>query len=262
MDTLVEILRGDAVATVRLSKPRALNALCASMSGQVLDALHACATDPEVRAVLLTGDGRAFCAGSDLTAEVPVPDLSSSERGDLLLAQYFNPLLHTIHAFPKPVVVGVNGLAVGGGVGLALSGDVAIAKASAEFRLNFGPKLGLVPDLGCTWWLPRLIGRARALGTAMTGEPITAQTAYEWGLIWAVVPDAEFDAEALRLAGQLADGPSEAFVAMRGLMDGAMQNELDVQLDRERAVQTGLMGGRNFAEGVRAFKQKREPRFE
>jgi 2-(1,2-epoxy-1,2-dihydrophenyl)acetyl-CoA isomerase len=262
VDQLVETELAGRVALVRLNKPWALNALCAAMSTQLLGALKAYAADPEIQAVLLTGNGRAFCGGSDLGAEAPVPGLSPSERGDLLLSQYFNPIVRTIHGFPKPVVVGINGLAVGGGVGLALSGDLAIASESAEFRLNFGPKLGLVPDMGCTWALPRLIGRARALGTAITGEAISARTAQEWGLIWAVVSDSEFDAEAVRLAGRLGHGPSEAFVAVRDLMDGAVQGELDIQLERERAIQTGLMGGRNFAEGIRAFEEKRDPHFE
>lgn len=249
------------VGVLRLNKPRALNALCAVMATQLMEALQRAAANPEVGAVLLTGNGRAFCAGSDLSVAAPVPGLSPSERGDLMLSRYFNPIARMIRSCPKPVVVAVNGLTVGGGVGLALSGDVVIAAESAEFRLNFGPKLGLVPDLGCTWLLPQAIGRPRALALALTGEPLPAATAQQWGLIWSVTADAELEVQAVELAGRLAEGPADAFATTRRLMDQASRSDLSAQLEDERAAQIELMGGDDFAEGVRAFKEKRTPRF-
>lgn len=261
MSAFIDCRLEDTVALVTLDKPHRMNALCADMAVQLMDTLEACATSAQVRAVLLTGRGRAFCAGSDLGADVPVADLSPSERGELLLSTYFNPLIRRLAEFPKPVVVALNGPAVGGGVGLALSGAVVVAGEQAELRLPFVPRLGLVPDMGCTWWLTRVLGRGRALAAMCLGEAISAERAAQWGLVWSVVADESLPAEAMAVARRLADGPNEAYRAVRQLVDAALESDLATQLERERATQVVLMDGPAFAEGAQAFKEKRAPRF-
>lgn len=251
------------VATLTLNRPQALNALNRGLIEALRTALAGLATDSSVRALIITGAGRGFCAGADLanngyqdgTARTPGAGiLHSMEIG-------YNPLVSDLHHFPKPIVVAVNGIAAGGGVGLALSGDVVIAAQSASFVQVFGPRLGLVPDMGCTWFLPRLVGRARARALALTGERLTADTAAAWGLIWKAVPDAELMAEAAGLGARLAAGPTQAFARIKELLDLAPFNTLDTQLALERRVQGQLGDTPDFIEGVTAFLQKRDPKF-
>lgn len=261
MADLVRLAVADSVATITLDKPGSLNALCAEMSTQLLDAIRHAAENRAVRSVVLTGTGRAFCVGSDLMADLPAQGLSSSERGDLLLSQYYNPIIEALHALPKPVVVAVNGIAAGGGVGLALSGDIVIMAESADLRMNFVSRLGLIPDMGSSWLFPRLAGRARSLGAALLGSPVSARQAAAWGLVWACVPDAEFGAETRKISAQLAEAPSQAVTETRKMFDSAFAASLPDQLERERQVQKVLIGGADFKEGVQAFKEKRPPRF-
>jgi 2-(1,2-epoxy-1,2-dihydrophenyl)acetyl-CoA isomerase len=251
----------DGVAILRLNKPQALNAICAAASAELLGLLERCRDDGAVRAVLLTAGGRAFCAGSDLAAPLPVAMSSPGERGEVLLSQYFNPLIRCMREMPKPTVVAVNGLAVGGGAGLALSGDLVLMAQAAELQLGFGPQLGLAPDMGCSWVIPRLAGRARALGAFLTGAPIGAAQARDWGLVWETVADEALQQRAEDLARQLAEGPVGAFAEIRRLVDAGLEGGLQQQLELETQCQRRLMDGADFAEGLAAFKQKRAPKF-
>jgi 2-(1,2-epoxy-1,2-dihydrophenyl)acetyl-CoA isomerase len=173
----------------------------------------------------------------------------------------FNPLVRDLVRFPKPVVVAVNGVTAGGGVGLALCGDIVLAAKSAYFAQVFGPRLGLVPDMGCTWFLPQLLGRARARALALLGDRLPAEKAAEWGLIWAAVEDAKLLDEAGAVAQRLAQGPTRAFARIKEVLEAAPFNTLEEQLELERRVQGELGDAGDFAEGVRAFLEKREPKF-
>jgi 2-(1,2-epoxy-1,2-dihydrophenyl)acetyl-CoA isomerase len=173
----------------------------------------------------------------------------------------YNPLVRDLTGFPKPVIVAVNGVAAGGGVGLAFSGDIVLAAKSAYFVQVFGPKLGLVPDMGCTWLLPQLLGRARSRALALLGDRLPADKAAEWGLIWAAVADDQLLSEAHALAQRLAKGPTNAFREIKRVLDAAALNTLDEQLELERRVQHTLGDTEDFREGVTAFLTKREPQF-
>jgi 2-(1,2-epoxy-1,2-dihydrophenyl)acetyl-CoA isomerase len=170
-------------------------------------------------------------------------------------------LVRDLTGFAKPVIVAVNGVAAGGGVGLALAGDIVVAAKSAYFVQVFGPRLGLVPDMGCTWFFPQLLGRARSRALAMLGDRLPAEKAAEWGLIWAAVADDKLLAEARALALRLAKGPMQAFGEIKRVLDAAAANTLDEQLELERRVQRGLGDTEDFREGVSAFLSKREPQF-
>lgn len=172
-----------------------------------------------------------------------------------------NPVVQALKELPVPVVCAINGVAAGGGVGLALAGDLVVAAKSSYFYLPFFPSLGAVPDMGATWALPRAIGRARALGLALTGEKLPAQTAQEWGLIWACVEDDRLETESRRLARRLAAMPRHSILEARAIFAAAETNTLAQQLDLERARQMELVDGESFAEGVRAFSERRQPDF-
>ena len=192
-------------------------------------------------------------------------DLPPQERGKScaeVLDSLMHALIRDVRRAPFPVVAAVNGVAAGGGVGLALAADVVVAARSAKFVLTFTSKLGLVPDLGTSWQLAHHLGRARALGVVLTGRPITAEQAQEWGLIWSVVDDAALEEEAMQLAGRLASGPAQGEIAARRLIDHAFSNDLDAQLDLERDTQASLVGGAEVLEAMEAFARKRAPRFD
>ena len=220
------------------------------MHAALREALEQAAGDPAVRAVLLMGAGRGFCAGQDLTEVTPGQDLGET------LAVRFNPLIRAVRALPKPVVCAVQGVAAGAGANLALACDIVVAGASARFIQAF-VKIGLIPDAGGTWVLPRLVGDARARGMAMLGEPVGAAQAEAWGMVWKMVPDEALEDEAGRVAAQLAALPTQAMRLMKQafLVSGA--NTLDAQLDLERDLQSEAGGTPDFAEGVRAFLEKR-----
>jgi 2-(1,2-epoxy-1,2-dihydrophenyl)acetyl-CoA isomerase len=253
----------DGVATITLNRPQGLNAL----NKQLIDELRAClrqlAKDEKVRAVLLTGAGRGFCSGADL-ANAGFNDGVQRSVGEGVshsMEIAYNPLVRDIVAFPKPVIAAVNGIAAGGGVGLALSADIVVAAKSAYFVQVFGPRLGLVPDMGCTWILPRLVGRARARGLALLGDRLPAEQAAQWGLIWAAYEDAELMGQAQAIAGRLAKGPPKAFAEIKRGLDLAPENTLDEQLEWERRTQGVLGDTEDFREGVTAFLTKRDPAF-
>jgi 2-(1,2-epoxy-1,2-dihydrophenyl)acetyl-CoA isomerase len=251
------------VATLTLNRPTSLNSLNKGLIDDVRNALRALRVDANVRALIVTGAGRGFCAGADL-ANAGFNDGVQRSVGEGISHSMeigYNPLIRDLTGFPKPVIVAVNGVAAGGGVGLALGGDIVIAAKSAYFVQVFGPKLGLVPDVGCTWFVPHLLGRARARALAMLGDRLPAEKAAEWGLIWAAVDDASLMTEARAIAERLARGPTLAFGEIKRVLDAATENTLDQQIELERRTQQRLGDTDDFREGVTAFLTKREPQF-
>jgi 2-(1,2-epoxy-1,2-dihydrophenyl)acetyl-CoA isomerase len=237
-----------------LNRPERLNAFTPEMHRELKDALERAAQ--EARAVLLTGAGRGFCAGQDLSQRRgnDVPDLGAT------IHDLYNPLIRAMRALEMPIVAAVNGVAAGAGMSLALASDIALAARSATFLQAF-VKVGLVPDSGSTYFLPRLAGIARARALAMLGEKITAEEAASWGLIWKVVDDDQLLAEALRLARHLATQPTRALALIKRAFNATLTNDLDAQLDLERDLQRIAGMTDDYREGVAAFFEKRPPRF-
>lgn len=261
METLT-LSTNDGIALLRLNRPEVLNSINTQFIADMRNAVAEVAGNSEARVLMITGAGRGFCAGADLAAPTLRAEGMSIGQGVAHgMTTGFNPMMREIYALQKPIVAAVNGVAAGGGVGLALAADIVIAAKSANFIQVFGPRLGLIPDLGCTWHLPRLVGRARALGLALTGNKLPAETAAEWGLIWKCVADEELMAEATAIAAKLAKGPINAFGEIRKAIDAAGANDYSAQLDYERDVQ-GMLGDHpNFVEGVKSFLTKKEPAF-
>lgn len=253
----VEVRPGYRV--VVLNRPDKLNSFNAAMHDGLRAALDAAAGDVDTRALVLTGAGRAFCAGQDLGDRAMGEDGAPPDLGATLDASY-NPLVRRLRALPFPTVAAVNGVAAGAGANLALACDIVLAGRSARFIQAFA-KIGLIPDSGGTWTLPRLVGPARATALAMLAEPVAAEQAQAWGMIWRAVDDAALMAEAEATALRLAALPTGALVAVRRAMDAAAANGLDAQLDLERDLQRELGRGADYAEGVRAFLEKRAASF-
>ncbi len=249
-----------AVLTLTLQRPQALNSFTAALIDALRTRLEQAAADPAVRCVVITGSGRAFCAGQDL--KDPAVAASGDVAADLgeVVARFYKPLMLCLRAMPVPTVAAVNGVAAGAGASLALACDVAIAKRSANFVQAFGA-IGLVPDSGATWLLPRLGGRARALGMTLLGERVSAERAAHMGLIWSCVDDAVFDSEVTRTAERLAGLPTRALARTRVLIDDAQHASFAQALDAEAQAQSELGRGHDYAEGIAAFTQKRPPRF-
>jgi 2-(1,2-epoxy-1,2-dihydrophenyl)acetyl-CoA isomerase len=247
----------DAVATVTLTRPQSLNALTDELMLELTDAFGRVAEDRDVRVVVLTGEGRGFCAGAHL---------GTIDRGDVgdamgdAMAEIYNPTMRAIADCPVPTVAKINGVAAGGGFGLALSCDISIAARSAFFVSTFGPRLGIVPDLGTSWHLPNRAGAARARGIAMLGDRITADQAAEWGLIWSAVDDDQLDAEVTAVADRLKRCSPDAMARTRSAIADAENNTLFEQLDVEHRHQSVLIPA-NMLEGAAAFMGKREPNF-
>jgi 2-(1,2-epoxy-1,2-dihydrophenyl)acetyl-CoA isomerase len=252
-----------AVARVTLNRPEKLNAFNADLIRELADAAAAIGADARIRAVLLTGSGRGFCAGADVSQGglLNDPSLSVGQNVGASLRNHFNPMIDAWYHLPLPVVVAVNGVAAGAGVSLALVGDIVVAARSASFSQLFAPKLGLIPDLGSTYHLPRILGTARAKGLAMLGEPLSAADAAAWGLIWECADDAEFLNRALQLARRLAAGPTESYRRMKTLFNAQPPATLTEQLALEADAQQYLGDTADFSEGVRAFIEKRTPVF-
>jgi 2-(1,2-epoxy-1,2-dihydrophenyl)acetyl-CoA isomerase len=256
------VLAADAgpVRTLTLNRPAALNSFTGEMHAQLRTALDAAAADASVRAVVVTGAGRGFCAGQDLNdpSMVPGPD-GRVDVGAVIEANY-RPLALRVRSMPVPVIAAVNGVAAGAGANFALGCDMAIAARSASFIQAFA-KIGLVPDCGGTWLLPRLVGRARALGLALTGDKLGAEAAAEMGLIWQCVDDAALMDTAMALASKLAALPVKALATTRQAFDAAAQLDMGQALTLEAELQRTLGHAHDFAEGVAAFQQKRAPQF-
>ncbi|MBS0449969.1 MAG: enoyl-CoA hydratase/isomerase family protein [Proteobacteria bacterium] len=255
----------EAIATIRLNDGDRMNPLGDELIEGLLGAVGKARDDRRVRALILAGEGRGFCVGADLARyreliDHPNPDRTLGQYVGELMAQ-LNPVVQALNELPVPVVCAINGVAAGGGVGLALAGDLVIAAKSSYFYLPFFPALGAVPDVGITWALPRAIGRARALGLALTGHKLPAKTAQEWGMIWACVEDEQLGVESVRTARQLAAMPHHAILEARAIFAAAERNTLCQQLDLERSRQMEMVDGESFAEGVRAFSTRRAPAF-
>ncbi|ABS64860.1 Enoyl-CoA hydratase/isomerase [Parvibaculum lavamentivorans DS-1] len=252
----------NGIALLTLNRPEVLNSIDTALIADMRTAVAQVEKDPEARVLLITGAGRGFCAGADLAAQGQrIEGMSVGQGVAHGMTIGFNPMMREIYALSKPIIAAVNGVAAGGGVGLALVADIVIAAKSASFVQVFGPRLGLIPDLGCTWHLPRLVGRARALALALMGDKLPAETAAEWGLIWKCVDDNSLMSEANAVAAKLANGPTNAFAEIRKAVDTATGNSFSEQLDYERDVQGTLGDHPNFMEGVKAFLTKREPEF-
>jgi 2-(1,2-epoxy-1,2-dihydrophenyl)acetyl-CoA isomerase len=257
----IQLTIEDAVATVTLNRPERLNAWNAQFGDELRDALLKDAADPSVRAVLITGAGRGFSSGADLKdmleqakSGAPVPDVGS------LLKERYHPIITGIRELPKPVVAAVNGPAVGIGCSLALACDLIWAAESAVFGLAF-VNIGLVPDGGSTFLVPAAVGKARAHEMALLGEPVTAEEAFEWGLINKVVPDGRLMDEARGLAKRLAAGPTRSYANSKRALNNSILKIMGEQLDLEAQIQSEMAGTADFAEGVQAFVEKRDPVF-
>jgi len=255
-DILFEL--SDGIARLTLNRPDKLNSFTARMHGEIADALSRVETDG-ARVLGLSGAGRGFCAGQDLSERQRAPGGEPPDLG-ATVERYYAPLVRRLRALPMPVVVGVNGVAAGAGASLALAGDIVIARESASFIQSFS-RLGLLPDTGGTYWLPRLAGRARAMGMAMLGERIPARQAQEWGLIWQCVADDAFEAELERLLRHFSRAPTLGLARTKQAIDASLGNTLDAQLDLERDLMRELGRSEDYAEGVAAFMGKREPAF-
>jgi len=262
-ETLVLTSQSGAVRTLTLNRPAALNSFTTAMHEQLRAALNAAADAPEVRCVVLTGAGRGFCAGQDLADPIVAPDAApGAAPKDLgqVIERHYLPLCLRIRSMPVPVIAAVNGVAAGAGANLALSCDLTIAGRSASFIQAF-TKIGLIPDSGGTWLLPRLVGRARALGLALLGDKLSASDAERLGLIWKCVDDAALIDEAQALAQRLAAMPLKALVATREAMDAAQQLDFAAALAQEGRRQRELGNAHDYREGVDAFMAKRAPQF-
>jgi 2-(1,2-epoxy-1,2-dihydrophenyl)acetyl-CoA isomerase len=252
--------RTGAIATITLARPDKLNALNAAMHAELRECLDACAADDAVNVVVLTGEGRAFSSGQDLTEDLP---RDASGRIDLgpPLARDYNPLIRRLANYPKVTLAALNGPAVGASMNIALACDVVVAARSAYLQEAFA-KIALVPDAGGTWILPRLVGPKQALALMLSAEPVPADDALRMGLVSKVFEDAAFAAEVEALAARLASGPMLAFRLTKQALAQSLDNDLETQLALEAELQSQAGFSRDFAEGVAAFREKRPPRFE
>lgn len=254
-EALVLVTTHGAIRTLTLNRPAALNSFTAAMHRELRAALDAAAADDAVRCVVLTGAGRGFCAGQDLNDEGMGQDGTPADV-EGVVERHYKPLALRIRSMPVPVVAMVNGVAAGAGANIALGCDLVVAAKSASFIQAFS-KIGLVPDGGGTWLLPRLVGRARALGLAMTGDKLAAEDAAAMGMIWRCVDDAALADTTLALAQKLALLPSAALAATRRAIDDAVAMDFGQALSNEARVQGEMSRAADFAEGVSAFLQKR-----
>ena len=247
------------VQTLTLNRPEKLNALNPEMHQLLKAALERARDEAAVRAVLLTGAGRGFCAGQDLSERNVAPGAAPIDLA-VSLGSNYNPLVRKMRELPKPIVCAVNGVAAGAGANLALACDLVLAARSASFIQSFS-KIGLVPDSGGTYFLPRLVGSARAMGLALLGDKLSAEDAGRWGLIWKVVEDANLMDECTAAARSLAAGPTKAYGLIKKAFYASASNTLDAQLDLERDLQREAGYSEDYREGVAAFMQKRKPAF-
>jgi 2-(1,2-epoxy-1,2-dihydrophenyl)acetyl-CoA isomerase len=246
------------IARLTFNRPDRLNSLTDDMHVEIRSALSEL-TGYGARVLVLTGAGRGFCAGQDLSARARASDQPRPDLGESIEKNYA-PLVRTLRGLPLPVIAAVNGVAAGAGANIALACDLVIAAESASFVQSFS-RLGLLPDAGGTWMLPRLVGTARALGLTLLGDKLSARQAAEWGLIWRCVPDDAFQQTVTMIAEQLANGPTRGFARTKLAIYQSSRNSLDAQLDLERDLQRELGASDDYAEGVAAFMIKRPPTF-
>ena len=249
----------DGIAQLTLNRPDKLNSFTQAMHLEVRAALDALQADKSVRVLVLTGAGRGFCAGQDLSDRAVEPGAQGVDLG-ASVEKFYAPLVLTLRSLPMPVICAVNGVAAGAGANLALACDIVIAGKSASFVEVFC-KLGLIPDTGGTWILPRLIGHARATGLAMTGEKLSAERAEQWGLIWKCVPDEELQQEALAMATHFASAPTKGLAFTKKALQASYANTLPEQLKLEGEMMRELGYSHDYREGVAAFIAKRAPQF-
>lgn len=251
----IRLTVAEDIATITLARPDVMNALNTQMRAEILHAVQV--GGREARVVVMTGEGRAFCSGQDLG------DRATAASIDLerVLRDEYEPMLRAIFDCPAPTIAAVNGAAAGAGANLALAADVVIASEAAVFLQAF-TRIGLMPDAGGTYWLPRQMGFAKAMGAALFAEPVPARQAAEWGMIWEAVPEADFEARWQARARQLAAGPTEAYRGIKEALRKAWENGLEEQLALEAHLQGRIGKTRDFKEGVVAFTEKRAPRFE
>ncbi|MBC7379412.1 MAG: enoyl-CoA hydratase/isomerase family protein [Burkholderiaceae bacterium] len=262
-DAVVLYAEQDGVATVTLNRPQALNSFTRQMHQELWAAFDKAEANPAIRAMVITGAGRGFCAGADLSEFdfEPGADLVERANPGPIIEQAFNPTARRLQALRMPTIAAVNGVAAGAGASLAMSCDLAVAAHNASFIQAFS-KIGLVPDAGGTWFLIKKLGLARAMGAALLGDKLSATDAKAWGMIWDVAPEGEdCVAAAMKLAQRLAVMPTKALVATRKLLREAASRDLDAQLDAERDTQSAMGRTHDYIEGVTAFLQKRPAQF-
>jgi 2-(1,2-epoxy-1,2-dihydrophenyl)acetyl-CoA isomerase len=251
----IEYTLENGIARLTLNRPDRLNSFTIQMHEEVADALGQLS---DARVLVLTGAGRGFCAGQDLNDRAVAPG-ASVDLGESVEKRY-NPLIRRLTSLPMPVIARVNGVAAGAGANIALACDIVIAAKSAKFIQSFA-NIGLIPDSGGTWVLPRLVGQARALGLALTAEPLPAEKAAEWGLIWKAVDDESLDAEVDALATRFASAPTRGLAAIKKMIRTSWGHSLDEELDLQRDMMRELGMSEDYREGVAAFMEKRTPRF-
>ncbi len=255
----IEFDINEGAATLTLNRPKALNSFTAEMHAEIRQVMQQVIDDPGIRCLVITGAGRGFCAGQDLAdramrTESGAPDVGAS------VEKNYNPLIRSIMNLPKPVICAVNGVAAGAGASIALACDIVLAARSASFIQVFC-KIGLIPDSGGTWNLPRAVGLARAKGLALLGDRLPAETAEEWGLIWKCVDDDDLQQEAQKMAAYFATQPTAALGRIKKLLQESGTNSLSEQLDLEQQAMQELGQSDNYREGVTAFLEKRPPVF-
>lgn len=258
--TRIQIMNREGVCVLTLDHVESRNSLSEELARELLTALASAATDPSVYSVLLTGRGKAFCAGGNLKQFAGADEPLNRYVGRMI-RELYTPLALAMHRFDKPMIAAVNGAAVGAGVGLALCADIVLAASSAYFVLPFVPALGAVPDMGTSWLVPRLIGQPRALGLLLTGDRLSADDAQAAGLIWKTVADTELESAALTLAKSLGVLPADAARRTKLAIAAARHNSFEEQLELERELQMSSFGSDEFREGLTAFRQGRRPNF-
>lgn len=249
----------DGIARISLNRPETLNSFHEAMHLEMHQALEELSQHPSVRVLLLSGEGRGFCAGQDLSDPLvkpadPMPDLAP------VIERFYNPMLEKLSNLPMPTICAVNGIAAGAGANIPLACDFVIAARSAKFIQAFC-KIGLIPDSGGTWFLPRLVGMARAKQLAMLGEPLTAEKALEWGMIYSVVDDEQLQAEATKLATHFASQPTLGLALTKQALAKSQTNDLSEQLELEKQFQSQAGASADYREGVMAFIEKRPAQF-
>ncbi|EPL4742792.1 2-(1,2-epoxy-1,2-dihydrophenyl)acetyl-CoA isomerase PaaG [Acinetobacter baumannii] len=249
----------NGVGYLTFNRPKALNSFNVDMHREVAEVLGQWTKNPDVRCVVISGEGRGFCAGQDLGDRVVDPNAEAPDLG-YSIETYYNPLIKTIVNMPKPVICAVNGVAAGAGANIALACDLVIAAKSANFVQAFC-RLGLVPDSAGTWFLPRAVGHARAMGLTLLGDKLPAETAKEWGMIWDVVEDAELKTKVTELAERLAKQPTFGLSLIKKAIHQSSNNTFDEQMLLERDLQRIAGRSEDYREGVQAFMNKREPNF-